>query len=102
MSVVRKVDTNIVPMPSRIEITFDEFLEGTNVPNVDKPTVKFMYQEYDAETGKSVKAGILQLKHTELLSEDFDNIINFFVKHFDKKYKEKFNIKWGEYEEECF
>lgn len=93
MSVVRKVDTNIVPMPSRIEITFEEFLENSNIPNVEKPNVKFMYQDYDAETGKSVKAGILQLKHTELLSEDFDNIINFFVKHFDKKYKEKFNIK---------
>lgn len=93
MAVIRKVDTNIVPMPSRIEITFDEFLEGTNVPNVDKPTVKFMYQEYDAETGKSVKAGILQLKHTELISEDFNKLISFFVKYFDNKYKSKFNIK---------
>lgn len=93
MAVIRKVDTNIVPMPSRIEITFDEFLEGTNVPNVDKPTVKFMYQDYDAETGKSVKAGILQLKHTELNSEDFNKLISFFVKYFDDKYKSKFNIK---------
>lgn len=93
MAVIRKVDTNIVPMPSRIEITFDEFLEGTNVPNVDKPTVKFMYQEYDAETGKSVKAGILQLKHTELISEDFNKLISFFVKYFDNKYKSKFNIE---------
>lgn len=93
MAVNRKVDTNIVPMPSRIEITFDEFLEGTNVPNVDKPTVKFMYQDYDAETGKSVKAGILQLKHTELISEDFNKLISFFVKYFDNKYKSKFNIK---------
>lgn len=93
MAVIRKVDTNIVPMPSRIEITFDEFLEGTNVPNVDKPTVKFMYQDYDAETGKSVKAGILQLKHTELISEDFNKLISFFVKYFDNKYKSKFNIE---------
>lgn len=93
MAVIRKVDTNIVPMPSRIEITFDEFLEGTNVPNVDKPTVKFVYQDYDAETGKSVKAGILQLKHTELISEDFNKLISFFVKYFDNKYKSKFNIK---------
>ena len=80
-------------MPSRIEITFDEFLEGTNIPNVDKPTVKFMYQDYDAETGKSVKAGTLQLKHTELISEDFNKLISFFVKYFDNKYKSKFNIK---------
>ena len=93
MAVIRKVDTNIVPMPSRIEITFDEFLKGTNVPDVDKPTVKFMYQDYDAETGKSVKAGILQLKHTELISEDFNKLISFFVKYFDNKYKSKFNIK---------
>ena len=93
MAVIRKVDTNIVPMPSRIEITFDEFLEGTNVPNVDKPTVKFVYQDYDAETGKSVKAGILQLKYTELISEDFNKMISFFVKYFDNKYKSKFNIK---------
>ena len=93
MAVIRKVDTNIVPMPSRIEITFDEFLEGTNVPDVDKPTVKFVYQDYDAETGKSVKAGILQLKHTELISEDFNKLISFFVKYFDNKYKSKFNIK---------
>ena len=80
-------------MPSRIEITFDEFLEGTNVPDVDKPTVKFVYQDYDAETGKSVKAGILQLKYTELISEDFNKLISFFVKYFDNKYKSKFNIK---------
>ena len=80
-------------MPSRIEITFDEFLEGTNVPDVEKPTVKFVYQDYDAETGKSVKAGILQLKHTELISEDFNKLISFFVKYFDNKYKSKFNIK---------
>ena len=80
-------------MPSRIEITFDEFLEGTNVPDVDKPTVKFMYQDYDTETGKSVKAGILQLKYTELISEDFNKMISFFVKYFDNKYKSKFNIK---------
>ena len=93
MAVIRKVDTNIVPMPSRIEITFDEFLEGTNVPDVDKPTVKFMYQDYDTETGKSVKAGTLQLKHTELISEDFNKMISFFVKYFDNKYKSKFNIK---------
>ena len=93
MPVVRKIDTNIVPMPSRIEITFEEFLENSNIPNVEKPNVKFMYQDYDSETGNSVKAGIIQLKHHELISEDFDNIINFFVKHFDKKYKEKFNIK---------
>ena len=93
MAVIRKVDTNIVPMPSRIEITFDEFLEGTNVPDVDKPTVKFVYQDYDAETGKSVKAGILQLKYTELISEDFNKLISFFVKYFDNKYKSKFNIK---------
>ena len=93
MAVIRKVDTNIVPMPSRIEITFDEFLEGTNVPNVDKPTVKFVYQDYDTETGKSVKAGILQLKYTELISEDFNKMISFFVKYFDNKYKSKFNIK---------
>ena len=93
MAVIRKVDTNIVPMPSRIEITFDEFLEGTNVPDVEKPTVKFIYQDYDAETGKSVKAGILQLKHTELISEDFNKLISFFVKYFDNKYKSKFNIK---------
>ena len=93
MAVIRKVDTNIVPMPSRIEITFDEFLEGTAVPDVEKPTVKFVYQDYDAETGKSVKAGILQLKHTELISEDFNKLISFFVKYFDNKYKSKFNIK---------
>ena len=93
MPVVRKIDTKIVPMPSRIEITFEEFLENSNIPNVEKPNVKFMYQDYDSETGNSVKAGIIQLKHNELISEDFDNIINFFVKHFDKKYKEKFNIK---------
>lgn len=93
MAVIRKVDTNIVPMPSRIEITFDEFLEGTAVPDVEKPTVKFVYQDYDAETGKSVKAGILQLKHTELNSEDFNKLISFFVKYFDNKYKSKFNIK---------
>ena len=93
MAVIRKVDTNIVPMPSRIEITFDEFLKGTNVPDVDKPTVKFVYQDYDTETGKSVKAGILQLKHTELISEDFNKLISVFVKYFDNKYKSKFNIK---------
>ena len=93
MAVIRKVDTNIVPMPSRIEITFDEFLEGTNVPDVEKPTVKFTYQDYDTETGKSVKAGILQLKYTELISEDFNKLISFFVKYFDNKYKSKFNIK---------
>ena len=93
MAVIRKVDTNIVPMPSRIEITFDEFLEGTAVPDVEKPTVKFVYQDYDTETGKSVKAGTLQLKHTELISEDFNKLISFFVKYFDNKYKSKFNIK---------
>lgn len=93
MPVVRKINTNIVPMPSRIEITFDEFLENTNIPNVEKPNVKFMYQDYDSETGNSVKSGILQLKHEELKSEDFDKIISFFVKYFDNKYKDKFNIK---------
>lgn len=93
MAVVRKIDTNIVPMPSRIEITFDEFIEDTNIPNVEKPTVKFMYQDYDYNTGKSLKAGVIQLKYDELVSEEFDSIINFFVKNFDKKYKEKYNIK---------
>lgn len=92
MAVVRKIDTNIIPMPSRIEITFDEFIGKTNIPNVEKPTVKFMYQDYDYGSGNSVKAGIIQLKYDELESEDFEGVINFFVKHFDKKYKEKFNI----------
>ena len=66
MSVVRNFETNNVPMPSRIEITFDSFIKNTRIPNVDEFLVKYHYQDYDMVSGNSLGANIIELDNNDL------------------------------------
>lgn len=92
MSVVKDIDSQVFPMPSRIEISFKEFVEGTNVPDITKPIIKYFFQDYDTDTYKSIGANIIQIKGTDLEGKDFENVMNIFIKYFDKTYKQKYKI----------
>ena len=92
MSVIRNIETNIVPMPSRIEITFKSFINGTRIPNVDDALVKYQYQDYNLSNGQSVGANVIELDSTDLTKEDSDAVFGIFIKYFDEKYKKKHGI----------
>lgn len=93
MPVIKDIDSRVFPMPSRIEITFGKFMEGTIVPDISKPIVKYFFQDYDLKNMKAKSASIIQLKETDLTEEDLDTVLGIFVKYFDEAYKKKYNIE---------
>lgn len=92
MSVIKDIDSRVFPMPSRIEISFKQTIEGTVVPDIDKPIIKYFFQEYDANTYKSVGANIIQISGNDLEGKDFETVMGIFIKYFENTYKEKYKI----------
>jgi hypothetical protein len=93
MALVRNFEANIVPMPSRIEITFGSFIKNTRIPNISDAVVKYYYQDYNMNTGNSLGASILEIKTSDLTPEDSDVVFDIFIKYFDNKYKIKHGIE---------
>ena len=86
MAINKQTTLSVVPRPSRIEITFNSFIPGTKIPNVDDPKIKFYYQDYDVQTSTVYRSNIMEFNARELQTEDFANTMKTFVKIFEDRY----------------
>ena len=95
MAINKQTTINVVPMPSRIEITFNSFIPGTKIPNVDDQKIKFYYQDYEVANSTVHGSNIMEFNSKELKNEDFEKCMKIFVKTFEEQYS-KINM-WGFY-----
>lgn len=86
MAINKQTTINVVPMPSRIEITFNSFIPNTKIPNVNDPKIKFYYQDYEVSNSAVHRSNIMEFNSDELKNEDFENCMKIFVKIFEERY----------------
>lgn len=92
MSILRNTSAHVIPVPSRIDISFKTFLPGTKIPNIDDPKIKFYYQDYNAENQSVMNSGILEFDSKNISLDDFSKCMNIFVKIFEDKYKTLYSM----------